>query len=255
MCALVRVVEIKGNIIMNYKILWLITARSGSKSITNKNIKVLAGYPLLAYRIKSALSFADSEDVWISTDSREYANIAESYGATVPFIRPLELSTDNASSVDVVLHAMQHAKQINKKYDAIGLLEPTSPLITYAQIRDAAKQLIEDNEAENSVAVRIIRPNTFFIQEQDKYLSVLAERLSNSVKWRRQDRKDEITPSGGFYIAKWEAFLENKTFYTLKTIPFLVSELNGLEIDETIDWDWAEFVLEKGLVKHKEIFL
>lgn len=250
----VKVVEINGNN-MSKKILWLITARAGSKSITNKNIKLLAGYPLLAYRIKSALSFSDSTDVWISTDSREYANIAEFHGATVPFLRPAELSTDSASSVDVVLHAMHHAAKHNKKYDAIGLLEPTSPLITYTQIREASHQLIDDKEAENSVAVRIVRPHTFFVQEQDKYLTVLAERFSNSVKWRRQDRKDEVTPSGGFYIAKWRAFLQNKTFYTPKTIPILVPELNGIEIDEPIDWAWAEFILEKGLVKRGDIYI
>ena len=239
---------------MNQKILWLITARSGSKSIVHKNIKHLSGYPLLAYRIKSALSISQPEDVWISTDSQDYADIAKSYGATVPFLRPPELSSDNTSSVDVVLHAMIHATKLGKKYNALGLLEPTSPLITYTQLKDAVEKLFMDHESENIVAVRIVRPHTFFVQDNERYLETLAERLSTSSKWRRQDRKDEITPSGGFYIAKWDSFLKNKTFYTTRTMAYLVSEINGLEIDEPIDWNWAEFLLEKGLLAHKDIF-
>ena len=238
---------------MNQKVLWLVTARSGSKSIINKNIKELGGYPLLAYRIRSALAIAKPQDVWISTDSKEYADIAQSYGATVPFLRSEELSTDNASSIDVVLHAMNFAEAQDRRYDAIGLLEPTSPFITFNQLKDAVEQLFNDKEAENIVAVRIVRPHTFFVQEEKKYLTVLSERLSQSNKFRRQDRRDEITPSGGFYIGKWDSFLNKKTFYTKNTIPFLVPEINGLEIDESIDWLWAEFLLEKKLILKKEI--
>ena len=92
----------------NKKILWVITARSGSKSIPNKNIKILAGNPLIKYMIESALNTDISKDVWVSTDSKEYAKIALKLQAEVPFIRPSNLATDDASSFDVVLHAMEH---------------------------------------------------------------------------------------------------------------------------------------------------
>jgi CMP-N,N'-diacetyllegionaminic acid synthase len=235
-------------------ILWLISARSGSKSIVHKNIKNLNGYPLLAYRIKSAMAISKPEDVWVSTDSKEYADIAMSHGAFIPFLRPDILSTDTASSVDVVLHAMFHANKIEKKYDAIGLLEPTSPFITSKQLFDSVNQLFGEDDSENIVAVRNVRPHTYFVQEKSKYLNILAQKLSTSNKLRRQDRNDEVTPSGGFYISKWNSFLKNKTFYTEKTLQFQVPELNGIEIDEPIDWLWAEFLLEKGIITHNELF-
>lgn len=100
---------------MKKKVLWLIAARSGSKSITNKNIKLLGGYPLLSYRIKSVKKTINNYDLWITTDSKEYASIAQSYGADVPFIRPKEISRDTSSSIDVVIHAMEHAKKLKKK--------------------------------------------------------------------------------------------------------------------------------------------
>jgi CMP-N,N'-diacetyllegionaminic acid synthase len=236
------------------KILWLIPARSGSKSIPHKNIKKLGDYPLMAYRIKSALSIASAIDVWVSTDSEEYAEIARRFGATVPFIRPPELATETASSADVVLHAINEAEKRGLRYSALGLLEPTSPFITYNQLSDAVKQILGDDEAENIVAVRESRPNSFFIQKDSKYLTELAERLSMMQSHARQNFDKEITPSGGFHIAKWDSFKKSKTFFTQKTLSFFVGSENELEIDEPLDWNFAEFILQQGLIKISDIF-
>jgi len=184
-------------------ILWLIPARSGSKSIPHKNIKKLGDYPLMAYRIKSALSVSSPNDVWVSTDSEEYAEIARVFGATVPFLRPKELATETATSADVVLHAINEAEKRGLRYDVLGLLEPTSPYINFSQLTDAAQQLLGDDEAENIVAVRESRPNSYFVQKDSKYLSELAERLSVVQSHARQNFGKEITPSGGFHMAKW----------------------------------------------------
>jgi CMP-N,N'-diacetyllegionaminic acid synthase len=239
---------------MNKRILWLIPARSGSKSIPDKNIKLLQGLPLLAYRIKSVMSFTNPEDIWISTDSEKYAQIASSYGATIPFIRPEELSTDNASSMEVVLHAMKHAESTGKIYDGIGLLEPTSPFITSFQLKDAVVKLFCDKDAKHIVATREIRPNTFFVQPDAKYLYELAQRLQTKDKLGRQEFFKEITPSAGFYISKWNAFKKDKTFYSDKTLSYLVPIENELEIDEPIDWLWAEFLIEKEIITTEEVF-
>lgn len=236
------------------KVLWLITARSGSKSIQHKNIKQLGDYPLIAYRIKSALSISLPADVWVSTDSVEYAEIAAKFGATVPFLRPKELASDTASSSDVVLHAMNEAENRGLKYEAIGLLEPTSPFILYKQLNDAVNILFSYAEAENIVAVRETRPNSFFVQKESLYLSELSERLLHLKDHGRQNFEREITPSGGFYISKWNSFLKSKIFYTAKTLSYLVGVENELEIDEPIDWEFAEFILQNGLVKINDIF-
>lgn len=234
-------------------VLWLVTARSGSKSIPNKNIKPLGGRPLLAYRIQSALSFASAADVWISTDCEGYAEIARSFGATVPFMRPPELATDTAKSADVILHAISWAEAHQKKYQAIGVLEPTSPFIFPNQLHEAAQLLSKNHEADGIVAVRQVRPSTYSVQSHDTYLDVLAKRIREQGSTRRQEEPLEITPSGGFYISKWESFKMHKTLYTEKTMPYLVPDICSLEIDEPIDWMWAEFLLEKGYIKAEDL--
>jgi CMP-N,N'-diacetyllegionaminic acid synthase len=239
---------------MNKRILWLIPARSSSKSIPNKNIKELRGMPLLAYRIKSALSIAEKEDIWISSDSEYYCELAKQYGATVPFIRPKELAEDTASSMDVVLHAIQHAESIGIKYDGVGLLEPTSPFIFANQLQDAVKILFENKKAHNIVATKESLPNSYFIQEDALFLTELANRLAAQKQLGRQVFKKEITPSAGFYISKWDEFKEFKTFYTEKTLSYIVPPENELEIDEPIDWLWAEFLMEKEIVSTNQIF-
>lgn len=235
-------------------ILWLITARSGSKSIKDKNIKLLNQIPLIHYRIKTAIALSKKENIWVSTDSEKYARIASDAGATIPFMRPPELSTDSASSMDVVLHAMQYANENGMSYKFIGLLEPTSPFIYKLDLINAISKLRDDQNAEAVVAVKESRPNTFYIQNNSPYLDVLAERFENRTKLGRQEFSMEITPSGGFYIAKWNSFLQHKTFYTKNTIAYLIPDECSLEIDEPLDWKWAEFLISENIVNvHKII--
>lgn len=210
--------------------------------------------PLLAYRIKNATAFAAGEDVWISTDSREYADIAEKYGAHVPFLRPEELSGDLAKSVDVVLHAMAWAEKQGRTYEAIGLLEPTSPFVPSRELSAAATELLSDQMADAMVAVRQVRPSTFYVQEEGPYLDVLAKNIRQAGVLRRQDEKREITPSGGFYIAKWDRFKTEKTFYTEKTRSWLLEDQHSLEIDEPMDWLWAQFLWEKKVVTAESLW-
>jgi N-acylneuraminate cytidylyltransferase/CMP-N,N'-diacetyllegionaminic acid synthase len=236
------------------KILWLIAARKGSKSVPNKNIKKLGDHPLIGYRIKATSKSIFSNDIWISTDSIEYAKIAKEYGTEVPFIRPDYLATDDASSIDVVIHAMDFANKNNLLYDYIGLLEPTSPFILSNQL-DQAIQLLENNESATAVvSTRESRPNRIFIQEESTFLSEIASNIKNLKKMGRQAFNIEITPSGGFYISRWGDFIEKKTFYTEKTLGFLVDDISGLEIDEPIDWQFAEFIVEKKLINIELIF-
>ncbi len=236
------------------KILWLIVARSGSKSIPDKNIKLLGGYPLISYRIKSALKTTFTKDVWVSTDSEIYAKISQEFGATIPFIRPDYLASDEASSTDVVLHSMNFALKNNLEYDYIGLLEPTSPFIN-SEILDEAITHLDSNKASSAiVATRECRPNSIFVQKNNIYLDDLANNLKSIAKNGRQCFSKEITPSGGFYICKWNDFRENRTFYSENTLSFLVDDISGLEIDEPLDWDFAEFIVEKQIFDVKQIF-
>lgn len=231
---------------MSIKVLWLIAARSGSKSIPDKNISIIGNLPLLAYRIISANKTEYNNEIWISTDSIAYAELAKEYGAKVPFIRPIELAHDDSSSIDVVLHAMHYSKINGYKFDFIGLLEPTSPFITTAQLNEAIKVLINEPSADSIVAVRESRPNTIFIQDDSRYLEQIALAIENIKLLGRQKFNKQITPSGGFYISRWNKFLQNKTFYTNKTLGLLVDEISGLEIDEPLDFLFAQYIIEKN---------
>lgn len=232
---------------MKKNILWLITARSGSKSVPDKNIKILGDFPLISYCIKSAKNAKTSGDVWVSTDSEKYAEIALEYGAEIPFLRPEYLATDDASSIDVVLHAMKHAMKLNKKYKYIGLLEPTSPFIQSDDLDKAINILNDTNEATAIVATKESRPNRIFIQKEDSFLKELANNLKTLKKLGRQSFGKEITPSGGFYISTWDVFLESKSFYTETTLSYLLDDISGLEIDEPLDWEFAEFIVGKKM--------
>jgi len=234
--------------------LWLVAARSGSRSVPHKNIRLLNGIPLLAYRIKTALHFSPAAHVWCSTDSADYARIASEYGATVPFLRPAALALDTSSSTDVVLHAIAYAEENNYRFDYIALLEPTSPFVYYRDLESALQKLDAGGQATGIVAVKEARPNTIFIQDESEYLDTLAGNIKASQSLNRQNQPKQVTPSGGFYISKWEAFKQNKTFYTTTTQSYLLPDECSLEIDEEIDWHWAEFLLEKQLIDIQRIF-
>jgi len=236
------------------KVLWLVAARSGSKSIPDKNIKLLGEQPLLSYRVKCALLTTFTSDVWISTDSFIYSEIAKKSGAVVPFLRPETLSGDEIKSTDVVLHAMEHAQSISSKYEYIGLLEPTSPFILPNDLDLAISRLDSNQNAEAIVAVRESRPHKLFTQEENVYLEKIAENLEYFNRLDRQAFKKEITPSGGFYISRWNSFLNLKTFYTKKTLGYEVNDISGIEIDEPLDWQFAEFIIEKQLFNKSILF-
>lgn len=232
------------------KILWIVAARSGSKAIPGKNIKLLGGVPLMAYRIKSALLSKCTNDVWISTDSEDYAKIAEEYGAKKMFIRPAELAGDNVSSSDVLLHAMNFALSINQSYELIGLLEPTSPFVTTLELDSAIDKLDANDDAAAIVAIKESRPNSLFVQEESLYLEILSKNIELMKIQGRQAFKKEITPSGGFYISKWDSFLKSKSFYTNKTIGFELKGVSTLEIDEPDDWQFADYIVKNKLFKN-----
>lgn len=237
---------------MENEILWIIPAREGSKSIKDKNIALVNGIHLLGYRLLSALSISNKEDVWISTNNKEYAAIAAHYGATVPFIRPEDLSTDTASSIDVCLHALENAK---KNYKYLGLLEPTSPFITKDILKEGINILDNDNLSSSVVTVREVRPNPIFSQKHQRYLDILYNNLKDYSDLRRQNFNDIfVTPSGGLYLTKIEALYEYKSFYTPFTRNILIDDFAGIEIDEPIDLVWATFLIENNYIDTSLIY-
>ena len=230
------------------KLLWLVPARAGSRSILDKNIALLGGHPMLAWRVAAARQLADQADVWISTDSERYAEIAADYGATVPFLRPAELARDDTPSADVVIHALEHARARNLSYDGLVLLEPTSPFVLPETMKDAVARLEARPDADGVVATRKVHPASIYIQPETEFLTDLARRIGVGAPPRRQQAPVEVTPSGGFYIARWERFLAEPSFFTDRTLGHRVGEVEGLDIDEQLDLEWGRFLVASGRV-------
>ena len=130
----------------------IIPARSGSKGLKDKNIKMLDGKPLISYSIQAALQSGCFEEVMVSTDSEHYAEIAQIHGASVPFLRSAEMSSDSASSWDSVREVLKNYLQLGQSFDNVMLLQPTSPLRTSDDIINAF-DLFFNKKAESVVGV------------------------------------------------------------------------------------------------------
>ena len=236
---------------MNNDTFWVISARSGSKSIKDKNIKFLGEFPLIAYRIKTALSISSKENIFFSTDSKKYLDLSQRYGLSTSLLRPYELATDNATSSDVVKHAMSI---VNKKYKYVGLLEPTSPFVYSKYIINAIELLEKNKQADSIVATKEVRPNSFFVQNESSFLNEVGQRLSKKVNYSRQNFSSQITPSGGFYISKWDSFNKNKGFYSKNTLSYKLPVKCDLEIDDPIDWLFAEFLIKENKIDFNQLW-
>jgi len=234
------------------KILYLITARGGSKSVPGKNIRKIAGISLVGFKAISALRSKHCSRLIISTDSQEIQEDAKSYGVEVPFTRPAELATDDASSLDVITHAMDWVEQENaENYDAVMLLEPSSPL-TRAQDYDQAVAIMEQNDANLVVGMRETEVNSVFVgpMAEDGRITQIIDQMQELEGMRRQDVLQEHTMNGALYLFKWEFFKEHQAIYKdrKKSYGYLMDRHYSVEIDELIDLEWVEFLVTNGLV-------
>ncbi|SEL00376.1 hypothetical protein SAMN04488505_1011298 [Chitinophaga rupis] len=139
-------------------------------------------------------------------------------------------------------------------FDYIGLLEPTSPFVYYQYLQEAVEKLDSQADADAIVAVRESTPHPFFVQDDHIFLDKISENISHLHFMGRQHFKKQITPSGGFYIARTQAFMKARTFYTAATMSFLLPFECELEIDQERDWLWAEFLCEKKIIQQHKIF-
>ncbi len=232
------------------KVLFIITARGGSKGVPKKNIRMLGGLPLVAYKIISARKCKYTSRVIVSTDDEEIAKISKRYGAEVPFLRPKELATDIASSMDVVLHAMNWIKNNDKdSYDYVCMLEPSSPFASYQDLNNAI-DLISSSNADTLLGMKEAEISTNFIHELDNNggLSEFYYAIRKLSSVRRQDQKKEYTMNGCMYIAKWNYFEKYKLFHSENSIPYIMSEEKSIEIDTILDYELACSIVEKGVI-------
>ena len=232
------------------RVLFVITARGGSKGVPRKNIRMVGKFPLIAYKIIAAKKCRYESRVIVSTDDEEIAKISRDYGAEVPFMRPDELADDSASSMDVVAHAMNWISENDtESYDYICLLEPSSPFASYKDLNNAL-ELLEKTGADTLLGMKEVEVSTRFIHTLDDNggLSEFYRAVKDQTSVRRQDQKKEYTMNGCMYIAKWDYFMKNKLFHSEKSIPYIMPEEKSIEIDTMLNYEMACNLVEKGMI-------
>lgn len=208
----------------------IIPARGGSKGIPRKNIIDIAGKPLIAYTIETALESKCLDRIVVSTDDLEIAEISKLWGADVPFIRPSHLATDDAKTIDVLIHTLETLKE---KFDYVVLLQPTQPMRTSKQIDEAIQQIV-DNKQSSLVSVEEVVDHPILYRTLTKD-GVLIPLLNQNSTVRRQDFETFYKVNGLIYI-NLISKLSNETSLNDNSFAFISGA--------TIDIDSAEDILK-----------
>ena len=225
------------------KILAIIPARGGSKGVPGKNTKLLAEKPLIAYSIEQAIASSSFAKIIVSTDDEAIAQIGLDYGAEVPFIRPSELSNDEASSIAVVQHAVAFFESKNEFYDAICLLQPTSPFREKGFI---AKSIAKFSAINSDALVSVLPvPNEYnphWIFEADKNGMLQIATGEKEIIKRRQELPQAFFRDGAIYLTKI-ASIKKGTFYG-ETLSYIENNPSlYVNIDTMEDWLQAEQIV------------
>ena len=215
----------------------IIPARGGSKRIPRKNIKDFCGQPIIAYSIKAALDSQLFDEVMVSTDDEEIAEIGRQYGAIVPFFRSADNSNDFATTASVLTEVLGNYAGLNKNFQYACCIYPTAPFVTAQKLKDA-HQLLVDKSFDT---VLPIQPFSFpiqraFYKNNDKVSWV----VPNHALTRSQDLPKTFHDVGQFYFFNVNTFLQTKQLLTANSWGIDISELEAQDIDNETDWELAE---------------
>lgn len=223
------------------RVLFLIPARGGSKGLPDKNIKKIAGKPLIYYSIDAAKFFLDDKvRICISTDSEKIIKTVEDYGMKVPFIRPSEISTDEASSESVMLHALNFYRENGEEFDLLILLQPTSPLRNFRHISEALK--LYDQSLDMIVSVKQTKSNPYFNLFEENRNGYL-KRSKKNIFTRRQDCPNIYELNGAIYIINVNSLLKKGFLKLDKVKKYIMSEMDSVDIDTQQDLENAEKII------------
>lgn len=224
-------------------LLGLIPARAGSKGLPGKNLRPLAGKPLIVHTIGAARGSGVFDQILVSTDGEEIARVAEGAGADVPFLRPIELATDTARGIDVVHHAMAWLEEKGQLYDAIMLLQPTSPLRTGDDIREALDMFIErDAEAVVSVCEVDHHPWWCNTLPPDGCLDGF---VRPDLPYNRQQLPVYYRVNGAVYLARWGFIRERDGWYGPRTYAYVMPRIRSVDIDDEVDLMLAHVLMQE----------
>ena len=222
---------------INSKAIAIITARGGSKRIPRKNIKDFLGRPILLYTIEAALQARCFDEVMVSTEDQEIAQLAQKAGAKVPFLRSPTTSDDHATTAEVLLEVLAAYGAEGREFNYFCGLYPTAPFITSSKLDEAFEQLIKSGATSLVPVVRYGFPiHRSFKQERGRLILNWPEYLNT----RSQDLPETYHDAGQFYFAKTAIFLRDKKIFTDFSIPYVIPESEVQDIDTLEDWRMAE---------------
>jgi N-acylneuraminate cytidylyltransferase len=226
------------------KVLAVIAARGGSKGVFKKNIRNIAGKPLIAFTIEEAKKSRYIDKLILSSDCEEIISVAKQFGCVAPFVRPKELAMDDTPGVLPVIHAIGETPG----YDYVVLLQPTSPLRLAEDIDGCISQCVF-SKTPSCVTVTKSRhhPQWMF------YINPVGNKLKNVVEnveiaTRRQDLPETYALNGAVYVAEITSFLESETFLTNETTAYIMPEERSLDIDCEIDIKIAEVFIKERTI-------
>jgi CMP-N,N'-diacetyllegionaminic acid synthase len=225
----------------------IIPARSGSKGLKDKNIKLLNGRPLIAYTIEAALMSSMFDEIFVSTDSEKYAAIARKNGANVPFLRSEELSSDIASSWDVVREVLSRFQELGKTFTTFALLQPTSPLRTGDDIMNAFK-LMSTKQANAVVSVCEVDHSPLWCNTLPEDGSLCGFLDKELIKKSRQQLKTFYRINGAFYIVNTTYFNNISNIYEKDCYAYIMEKRKSIDIDDQMDFDIANMLLKEQCI-------
>lgn len=232
---------------MAEKCLAVITARGKSKRIPRKNIKEFCGKPIIAYSIQAALESGVFDEVMVSTEDAEIAEIAQKAGAQVPFLRSEETSGDMAMTHEVMIEVLRQYEKQGRKFDVVCCIYPTAPFLTSDRLRESMDKL---RQTQADGVVPIVRysfpPQRCFVIEDGRIQYKWPE---NRLR-RSQDLEPYYHDCGQFYMMRVQSFLAEENMIMKNTAPIIMDEMEVQDIDTPEDWEMAE--MKYRLLQNKD---
>ena len=224
------------------KNLAIIPARGGSKRIPRKNIRDFFGKPIIAYSIQAALSSGLFDEVMVSTDDEEIAEIVRQYGATVPFMRSEKTSDDFATTTDVLVEVIELYKKMERAFENVCCIYPAAPLIKSQHLINGYEMFIKENRISVFPIVAFSHPvqRGFVINPELKTVMMFPE----NAMVRSQDIQKVYHDAGQWYWLNTESFLADKKIFSSNSASVILSEIEVQDIDTLVDWKMAEFKYE-----------
>lgn len=222
------------------KVLAVVPARAGSKGIPGKNLTSVAGKPLIAWTIEAAKQSRFIDRLILSSDDPKIIEVSKKMGCEVPFVRPGELASDEASLVDVVIHAMQ----AEKSFDLVLLLQPTSPLRTTGDI-DGALERMMSTGASSVVSVTEVSKSPYWMYELRK-----DHRLEPFISQGKPADRRQLLPklhvlNGAIYLIRGETLLKERSFVNADTVAWEMDSASSIDIDVELDLKLASYLLSE----------